>query len=255
MNKSRMLDVVYLCSCGRQLLGQGSALITKRIVFRRCYDSGGQAAKSDVQWAQCPELFSVHVRHPLLQRPCQGFGVQSPSRPFLLHTWLRQGQVGVGTNQQESTEADALRNQPLGREEDDQAPGAVAGKGRRTIDCAKDCRCLDCPFQCGDDVVNRRRCRMLGRSPIVDRQYRGVGFHGQPTTRPVMGIQVPENERTAVDVDDERQWLPVWPIETHRNRAVAWCGKVHYLGQAWPWRPRTGRAQFVHVQGRGLSWL
>ena len=53
MNKSPMSDVVYLCSCGSQLLGQRSALITKRIVFRRSYDSGGQAAKSDVQRAQC----------------------------------------------------------------------------------------------------------------------------------------------------------------------------------------------------------
>ena len=88
MNKSRMMDVVDRRPGGSQLLGECSALITKRIVFRRSYDSGGQAAKSDVQWAQCRELFSAHVRYPLLQRPRQCLCVQPPSRPFLPHTRL-----------------------------------------------------------------------------------------------------------------------------------------------------------------------
>ena len=88
MNKSRMMNVVDHRPGGSQPPGQRSALITKRIVFRRSYDSRGQAAESDVQWAQCPELFSVHVRYPLLQRPRQCLCLQSPSRPFLPHTWL-----------------------------------------------------------------------------------------------------------------------------------------------------------------------
>ena len=96
---------------------------------------------------------------------------------------------------------------------------------------------------------------MLGRSPIVDRQYRGVGFQGQPAARPVMGLQVPEDERPAMDIDDERQWLPAGSVETQMNRAVAGRGKVDYVGQAWPGRPGPCGTELVHVQGRGVCWL
>lgn len=66
MNLSRMTNVVDLCSCGNQLLSQSTALITKRIVFRRCYHRRWQTAEPDVQWAPHLEFFSVDVRHPLL---------------------------------------------------------------------------------------------------------------------------------------------------------------------------------------------
>ena len=47
MNKSRMMNVVDHRPGGSQPPGQRSALITKRVVFRRSYDSRGQAAESD----------------------------------------------------------------------------------------------------------------------------------------------------------------------------------------------------------------
>ena len=46
MNESRTRDMVDLRSGGNKPSGQSRALITKRIVFCRSYDSGGQAAKS-----------------------------------------------------------------------------------------------------------------------------------------------------------------------------------------------------------------
>ena len=135
MNESRVTDVVDLSSSSNELSGQGRALIAQRIVFRRCYDSCWQAAEPDVQGAPRLELFSAHVRYPLLQRPRQGRCVQSPSRPFLLNAWLRQRQIGVGTNQQESPEAATLYNQPLGRQEGDQAPAlSPARNGEPLID-------------------------------------------------------------------------------------------------------------------------
>jgi hypothetical protein len=48
---SRMTNAVDLCSCGNQLLSQSTALITKRIVFRRCYHRRWQTAEPDVQWS------------------------------------------------------------------------------------------------------------------------------------------------------------------------------------------------------------
>lgn len=52
MNESSMRYMVDLRSGGNQPPGQGLALVAKRIVLRRSYDSRGQAAESDVQRAQ-----------------------------------------------------------------------------------------------------------------------------------------------------------------------------------------------------------
>ncbi len=86
----------------------------------------------------------------------------------------------------------------------DVAARAVAAHGDAVRVRAQLLRVLERPAQRRLAVLDRRRERVLGRQPVVDRQHVRAPVAAQQPAGGVVGVEVADHEAAAVVVDDQR---------------------------------------------------
>ena len=122
--------------------------------------------------------------------------------PEGLHRWASEGQVGIRAGQREATwrRQLALCQSEAGERNDGRAR-AITGQQQRMGAAL--------PISLGshdrNDVLDRRRPRVLRGAPIVDGGDAGTRAGGQQPAETVMRLQVTDHTATTVGEDDRRR--------------------------------------------------